>query len=393
MGINLRIKNPRPPVVCLIANYGAPYAGSFIASVRVLHEKYERSGGVLNLVLPSRARTKAWVKTLQDFGMRIDFISEKRNGRSFISIIKLLWRNQAEIVHTHHTRYDIEAAAAAKIVGLLRFRPIRVIWHIRSDFIVRGTILRRIKDFIKYRILGKSVQIILVSDHLKSRPIAGGFDRAKIDVIHNGIDFRRLDAPGDPSKRVERNDFKKESTVLMFGWHPQIKGVDVALRAFDAIAQENIDLSLLLVGGDATRLELTKKYPSGYPSWLCLAPPIENVANYLRQVAIFLSASRGEGFSFSVYEAMACGCLVIASDIPAFSWIKNSVRCRWFINEDPYDLARCLREVKALPEDERREISGENMSYIRSKLSVDNWADDIVAIYGRSAKHPQIKSV
>jgi glycosyltransferase involved in cell wall biosynthesis len=373
------------PKVLFLADYGGAYGGNFIATATLLKRVYKGSSENILLALPQRAQSKAWAETLSKDGIPINIIPEKGMISDFKSIFKILWKQRIQLVHTHFTRFDITAWLAARFVSLLQGRSIRVIWHIHSDFPVKPSLSRRLKDFIKFRLMSAETFICTVSEHLNERPLLAGFDQASIFTIKNGIDFSRL-------KRSEfgRNPFahicdKRRTIVLMYGWHPAIKGVDVALEAFERLARLRDDVALAVVGQDQTVKAVRERYPQGQPPWLFVVPPIETIADYLANASIFLSASRREGFPYSVIEALSCGCLVVASDIPALQWMKSSIQYGCFVNGKPDDLVARLVEWLRLPETERRQTGKTNEIYVRRHFSADHWTLEMEWLYKRVA--------
>jgi glycosyltransferase involved in cell wall biosynthesis len=242
---------------------------------------------------------------------------------------------------------------------------------------------------IKFRVMGRSAYILAVSEHLKERPLNAGFDVRRIHTIKNGIDFARLDGEKSSFNPLKNLGLKKENTVLMFGWHPFVKGVDVALEAFEIVARQRNDIALVIVGREQTQAEVLEKYPQGNPSWVHLVQPIENVIDYLGNAGVFLSASRREGFPYSVFEAIVCGCMVVASDIPALQWMKGPIHNWWFQNENPNDLAKRIIECTSLKDDERLKVVEVNAAYIRKHLSAEKWADEVIGAYGHVVAHKE----
>jgi len=374
-------------VKCTIVHacgFSSRYGGNFIASLARLRETCRNQGWDFVTVFPEAARNRPWCAKLAAEDWRIRFIPDDASfARSAWAITEILVEENAWLIHTHFSRFDISAWLAARISGLLRSSPIRIVWHVHSDFQIQDTFLRRLKDIIKFRLMGASAHLFLVSDHLKERPLRSGFGPERLHVIPNRIDFSRLDGARSNADPFKVLGVKKDTAVLMFGWHPFVKGVDVALAAFEIVARTRSDLTLLIVGREQTQNEVVKRYPMEKPHWLKLVPPVDNVADYFRCAGIFLSASRREGFPYSVFEAGASGCLLILSDIPALRWMKESVYCWWFRNEDPIDLARMIIACAALKEDKRLKVAQVNSAFIRKHFPVDKWAIEVSEAYGR----------
>ncbi len=97
------------------------------------------------------------------------------------------------------------------------------------------------------------------------------------------------------------------------------KRIDVLLDTVAAVRQTVPDLRLVKVGGEWTtdqRERITRLGMSGaitHVSGLARA----ELAELYRRAAVVLMPSAAEGFGLPVIEALACGAVVVASDIPA----------------------------------------------------------------------------
>lgn len=104
---------------------------------------------------------------------------------------------------------------------------------------------------------------------------------------------------------------------------------DLILKAFSIVKQRNIPFKLTIIG-DGTELRKLKS--------LAKELKIENEVNFvgrinnndipkfLQQANFYISTPITEGVSASLFEAMACGCFPIVSDLPGNrSWISQKV--------------------------------------------------------------------
>ena len=123
--------------------------------------------------------------------------------------------------------------------------------------------------------------------------------------------------------------------MLLFGWSPHVKGVDIAIDAVAGLACQDESVVLGIVGTDDLRRYVAKRMPEGLPSWLRLLAPTDQVADLLHAASVFLSASRNEGLPYSVCEAMAAGTAVALSDIPALAWAHKAPGAVFFPPGDP----------------------------------------------------------
>ncbi len=142
-----------------------------------------------------------------------------------------------------------------------------------------------------------------------------GVPNGRIRVIPHGVGHDRFRPPTIEAMATARERRTGERPYLLqVGALEPRRGVDLALRAMEALRLRWPDLVLLLVGGGRAPVpELEKP-----PPWVIrpgFVPDEELPALYAGAEAV-LSPSRGEGFDLPLLEALACGAAVVASDIP-----------------------------------------------------------------------------
>ena len=104
----------------------------------------------------------------------------------------------------------------------------------------------------------------------------------------------------------------------------------------------------------------------------------EEVALLMQGAHVLLQPSRYEGFGLPVVEAMACGCPVIASDIPALHEVTGGAA----VLVPPGDadaFARALRQLLASAE-HRRSLADAGVDRARA-FSWDRTARETSAVY------------
>lgn len=142
-----------------------------------------------------------------------------------------------------------------------------------------------------------------------------GVDRECIRVIPHAVDhglFRQPE-PDATQKARERRTAGRPYLLLVGALEPR-RGVDLAVRAVEALRSRRPDLVLLLVGGDRVpvpELDIAREWVLR-TGWV---GDEELPALYAGAEAV-LSPSLGEGFDLPLLEALACGAAVVASDIP-----------------------------------------------------------------------------
>jgi len=96
------------------------------------------------------------------------------------------------------------------------------------------------------------------------------------------------------------------------------KRLDLLLHVFAAIRREAPHVRLLRAGGGFTPSQLELAQELGVRDAIVILPFLERevLSAIYRRAALLLLTADAEGFGLPLVEAMACGCPVVASDLP-----------------------------------------------------------------------------
>jgi len=145
-----------------------------------------------------------------------------------------------------------------------------------------------------------------------------GANESRVFVMPKGIDID-----------IFHSDEKKENKVHTFcvtrSLYPEY-GHMLILTAFKRLIREGYDLELIIAGtGDLqTKMEeyINENKLEGFIKLVGKVSMAE-IYNILNRSNVYISMPETEGVSASLFEAMACGCFPIVSDLPANSFIVN----------------------------------------------------------------------
>lgn len=235
-----------------------------------------------------------------------------------------------------------------------------VVFLARPEFFPGG--LKRMWARLLFRAaVRKSEQIIAVS-----RFTAGELhrllkcDSAKIEVIHNGIDpdFAKFQTEPIPTERP---------FVLFVGSVKPHKNIGCLLSAIESSSSE-LTYDLVVAGkseGLRTRDEaaLRALERSGDRVRFLGYVPENLLKNLYAKAACAVFPSHYEGFGYGPLEAMALGCPVLASHIPAHEEVCGEAAF-YFDPGKPVELASCLLLIQE-SEVKRQQLS--EMGTARSK--------------------------
>ena len=130
----------------------------------------------------------------------------------------------------------------------------------------------------------------------------------KITYVTNGI------KPIEVNSNVSREELDLPNDVLVFiysGVLTNRKNVELLIQDFVSCHNEN---EYLLIMGDGPTRKQCEDYADSHVKFLGFQ---KNPVSYYNLSDIYISASKSEGFSISVLEALSCGLGLMLSDIPS----------------------------------------------------------------------------
>lgn len=168
----------------------------------------------------------------------------------------------------------------------------------------------------------KAAHVLCVSDAVRRDLINSGLVTAdRATTVPNGVHPAYSPLPNDlADSQLEKLLPRDEKTpfLLHVGSTIPRKRIDTLLRAFAAVRTELPSAILIRVGGTLTSSQELLARELGIENSIIRLPFLETqtLAAVYRRAAILLLTSEAEGFGLPLVEAMACGCPVVASDIP-----------------------------------------------------------------------------
>ena len=173
----------------------------------------------------------------------------------------------------------------------------------------------------------RAAHVLTVSQATRDELLSHGiFPAERVTVVPNGVHPSCSTAPDPVADRLADSLLTGapglEATagtpwLLNVGSTLPRKRLDILVRAFAAIHREMPEARLVRVGGlTPAQLQLASELNVKH-SILCL-PYLERdvLAAVYRRSTLLMHTADAEGFGLPLVEAMACGCPVVASDLP-----------------------------------------------------------------------------
>lgn len=171
----------------------------------------------------------------------------------------------------------------------------------------------------------------VMENHMKESNV----DMSKVMVLPKGINL-------DYFEFKDNDNDTMINAIVTRSLQPEYQH-DLVLKAFSIVKQKNIPFKLTIIG-DGIEFKKLK--------WLAKELNIENevvfagkinnhdIPKYLQNANFYISTPTTEGVSASLFEAMACGCFPIVSDLPGNrSWIQQKVNGILVDIENEFNLA------------------------------------------------------
>ncbi len=229
-----------------------------------------------------------------------------------LRLARYIRRNSPDIVVSFIFRADFVNLLASRLTGIPVIVSTRV--NVSSTYSQKSA-GAAINKFLIRKLYPKADAIINVSQGIQ-KDLTQNFQvpLQKQSVIYNPYDIRKIERLAEkPLHEVPA--FPKERTFIIVSRLRPVKNNEIILEIFATLPE---DTRLLIVGDGphekhlkalAERLQLDKR--------VIFTGPKENPFVFMKQAAIYLSASDSEGFPNALVEAMICGCAVISTDCPS----------------------------------------------------------------------------
>lgn len=342
-----------------VSSFNGPYYSNFVASIISLEKNMQEQGIETVYIFPKEDESFDWIHKLEELTDKIYFIDY--NPHSFGNlkeIRKIFKREKVNFIYSRMSGWDFTARLA--------FPTLPIVWHMdyRVNVVDKK---RRILNWIKFNIIGFGKTYHIAA----SLPVADAINtlnpRHKAQGIVNSLDFSRLNLKGE-------HTIGQPIKLLIFGWEPIVKGLDITLDALEKINLNGIKYELLISSQELTEKYMNERY-SAIPEWIKMLPPTDNVSDLYDEADVMISASRSESFSFCLAEAIYSGLPVVVSDIAGTSWSREFKCAYEFKTEDSNDLIRCLEEMSMNISKEDLEF---NRALMQEKYSMDAWSKKII---------------
>lgn len=359
----------------IICNYAAIYGGNFISSILRLYDSIKNDASVI-FTFPEEARGRNWISYLKGKELTIFFVKDFCSKKSIRELKKINKEHKINLIYSHFI-----SGLRIKFLYPLKHK-IKLVIHVHSDWSAmnKPTLWQRFTQMIENKLIRTDASYIFVSKSLfDSRRVKHKF------FVPNALCLERIPCtPFDKKAFMEKNNIVSSDTIfLLFGWAPYIKGLDVAVAAFLMIPkqeQQNCKFIIVHKRGDGLLIcldYLKKKLRSDSfmnNKNIIFVKPVEDVFGLYDISDVFISASRSEGFSYSLAEAIHFNMDCLVSDIDGTSWSRKYANCSYYHFDDCVELSELFKTKIGFKKTKTTN------SEIDNDYGIVNWTNTLIEI-------------
>jgi len=194
---------------------------------------------------------------------------------------------------------------------------------------------------------------------------------ANVTIIYNGVDLNKFRTQIERTRSFEMQ-LSRAPYILNVGEFIPRKGQDILINAFAGVVKEFPNTRLVLVGKSGaflgTLLEMIEYHGLTDKVLIFCDVPHEQIGIFFEKAALFVLASRGEGFAIVLLEAAAFALPIIATDVDgAADLILHGENGRLVPSENASKLSDEILNLLRSP-DTAREMGRRNLKVVSDRF-------------------------
>jgi glycosyltransferase involved in cell wall biosynthesis len=266
------------------------------------------------------------------------------NWRYLLALRKVIRQESVDLIQSHLLGSNVYSA----LVGLLAGKPVITTFHGSVDISKQERFM-----VLKFGLINIGAsRIVAVSDSLRHEIVNRSPLRAeKTDIIYNGIDIAAFERKKSDALRLQFGWGKEDFIIGSLGNIRPAKAYDVLLRAAASIDNQIQTCRFVIAGqceskGKPGRLYeelLELREALNLQDHVKFIGFVDDPADFLSKVDLFLLSSTSEGFSISTIQAMASSLPVIVTRSGGPEEIVTHQKDGWLVEkDDPAAMAEAI---------------------------------------------------
>jgi len=377
-------------LVCFYPEVGGPFTGT-----KELAQKLSEKGIQIKILstIPKEYDKKK-LNFLNELPFKVEYLEEQ--GLSFIipgfslKLIKRIKDEKVDIVHVHGPFHFYNLATYMS--------NNKYIISLHGTFMKEAYETKRIKKAKKDIYMGligkyilKKSSAIIVNTQEEKKHFLNYYPYLieKIKIIPNGMDFSHFyNYTEYTNEYFYINDHQKNKKIILFlGRLSWKKGLDILIKGFSYLYNENKDVHLLIAGkddGDGYENKVrnwVRKF--GLEKAVTFAGFLDgkDKINAFCSSSVFILPSYSENFGMAVIEAMAAGLPVVVSNRVAISNEISQWKAGIIIGCSEKEVYEGLKKAINLDDNIKNRMVARGKSMVKELYDINRVADRIIELY------------
>jgi len=192
------------------------------------------------------------------------------------------------------------------------------------------------------------------------------FNKNKISKIYNGIDLKYF-----------KSKTKKKYQTLSVGMAARLndtKSQDILINAIQSLIKKKIKILCYLAGDGENINNLKKILKKNNKKKIIFSGALDQseLKRWYNKINLYIQASKGEGMSISIFQAMAMGIPVMGSDVTGINNLKYpSKSSNMVFKNNPKDLENKILNFFKSKNSIKNRIIKEQTKYLNNNFSND----------------------
>jgi len=287
------------------------------------------------LVMRKNGPTPDFVRPLREAGVGVEVLELPTRGylRERTAVRNLCRLLRPDVLHTHGYRPDVVDAGVARRLGI----PAVTTVH---GFTGGGR--NHVYEWLQRRAFRRFDAVVAVSWPLAEHLLRCGISRERVHVLRNAW----MPTHGALDRETARQRLSVNSGFHV-GWVGRIsreKGLDTLL---DALAHlQDLPLTVSVLGDGRERATLERRAAAlGVSDRVVWHGAVPRADRLFAAFDVFVLSSRTEGTPIALFEAMAAGVPVVATEVGGVPDILTPTEALLVPAEQPHALADAIRSV------------------------------------------------
>jgi glycosyltransferase involved in cell wall biosynthesis len=314
-----------------------------------------------------------------EYNFKVNFLKpllSSQNGGFINKVYKYL--NNFDLVHLHYPFYG--GAEFVWLASILKKQKYIVTYHMDAQTKGWLKLVQNTYDFTLTKKIFKGAKKIITidKDHFNNCKFKKYINNDKVVEIFNGVDLKIFNN--------NINSFGEEKkTILFVGNLLSFKRFDLLLKSFVMINNKNVKIKVIGGGFEESKMKLLTK-ELGINNQVEFAGKISDrnklAEEYKKAWCTVITSDCGESFSLAAVESLACGCPIVASDIPGVRGrVIDGENGFLFKSGSVYSLTTKLSKMLDLSLQDRKEMLFKCRQEAEQKYSWDRHVEKLIKIY------------